>query len=284
LHAAGLVGDDEPGEWIRETCAQQGVDTSLLIRVKDSPTSYTDVMTIAGTGRRTFFHQRGANALLDNSMIELRRVNSKIFHLGYLLLLDRLDQPDHKFGTRAGRLLAEASELGLITSIDVVSEESNRFARVVKPVLPQVDVLFLNEFEATRVSSYEIRVDGQIDAAQLARSADALIRAGVRRWAVIHFPEGVLAAAADGTRIYQPSLRVEASQVAGAAGAGDALAAGVLLGFHDQLPMQQCLEFGVCAAGACLSHPSCTAGMMTLEKCLALASRFGFRDKLPGFR
>ncbi len=37
----------------------------------------------------------------------------KIFHLGYLLLLDSLDMPDDEFGTRSARLLAQMRDQGM---------------------------------------------------------------------------------------------------------------------------------------------------------------------------
>jgi len=38
------------------------------------------------------------------------------FHLGYLLLLDALDAPDKRRGTKAAALLAAAQEAGLKTA------------------------------------------------------------------------------------------------------------------------------------------------------------------------
>jgi sugar/nucleoside kinase (ribokinase family) len=282
LFGAGVIGQDEPGEWIRETCRQQGIDDSLLGSLAKAPTSYTDVMTVGGSGRRTFFHQKGANAWLDADMIDLNKANAKLFHLGYLLLLDQLDQPDNESGTRAGRLLAEAVTAGFITSIDLVSEDSARFSNVVLPALPHVDLLFMNEFEATRSTSCEIRPAERIDPVQLLRAADALLAAGVKHWVIIHFPEGVFAASPQGRRIFQPSLRLGPEQVVGAVGAGDALAAGVLLGYHESFPIERCLTLGVCAAASCLSHASCTDGIQSLEDCLALATKFGFLDPIEG--
>ena len=280
LAGAGIVGQDEPGDWILKTCQKFGVNTGLIRRTDQQPTSYTDVMTVERTGRRTFFHQRGANMLLDADSIRVDSSNAKIFHLGYLLLLDRLDQPCARFGTRAAELLAKASELGFITSVDVVSEASDRFGRVVSPTLPFLDIIFLNEFEAAGVFSLEIRQGGKINVPTLLKTAETLLAAGVRRWAIIHFPEGVLAASRDGRRIFQPSLMLPPNQIAGAAGAGDALAAGLLLGYHDELPMEDCLVFGVCAAAASLRHPTTTEGVEHLDACLALGYQFGYRESL----
>jgi sugar/nucleoside kinase (ribokinase family) len=280
LAGAGIVGRDEPGDWILETCERFGVNASLIRRTDQQPTSYTDVMTVERTGRRTFFHQRGANTLLDADSIRIDASGAKIFHLGYLLLLDRLDQPCAGFGTRAAELLAKASELGFITSVDVVSEESDRFGRVVLPTLPFLDFIFLNEFEAARIFSLEIRQGGKIDFPTLLKTAETLLAAGVRRWAIIHFPEGVLAASPDGRRIFQPSLLMPPGQIAGTAGAGDAFAAGFLLGYHDDLPMEDCLVYGVCAAAASLRHPSTTESVERLDACLALGYEFGYRESI----
>ena len=42
-----------------------------------------------------------------------------IFHIGYILLLPALDQPDEEYGTKMARLLHRAQKAGLKTSIDV---------------------------------------------------------------------------------------------------------------------------------------------------------------------
>ncbi len=280
LTGAGIVGQDEAGDWILRTCQNVGVDAGLIRRTDRQPTSYTDVMTVEGTGHRTYFHQRGANTLLDADSIQLEASSAKIFHLGYLLLLDRLDQACERFGTKAAGLLAKASELGFITSVDVVSEESDRFGRVVSPALPFLDIIFLNEFEAGRIFSLEIRQDDKIHIPTLLKTAETLLAAGVRRWAIIHFPEGVLAASPDGRRVFQPSLLIPPNQIAGTAGAGDAFAAGFLLGYHEELPMENCLVFGVCASAASLRHPSASEGVERLDICLALGQEFGYRQSI----
>ena len=280
LTGAGLIGQDEPGDWILEICKNNGVDSTLIQRTSEQPTSYTDVMTVASTGRRTFFHQRGANALFDADSVRLDNCDAKIFHLGYLLLLDKLDQPCPGFGTKAGELLQSASQLGFITSVDLVSEVSDRFSRVVLPTLPFLDLIFLNEFEAGQAASTIIRPDDQIDVPVLLQSAETLLAAGVRRWVVIHFPEGALAMSRDGRRLFQPSLKLPPNQIAGAVGAGDAFAAGLLLGYHDDRSMEDCLVYGICAAAASLRHPSTTGSVGPISECLALGREFGYREPL----
>ena len=282
LNGAGIVGYDAAGDWILEQCAKLGIDTRLITRTNEGPTSYTEVMNVERTGRRTFFHQPGVNALLGPESIDLASCSARLFHLGYLLLLDRLDRPEKSKGTAAAELLDHASRLGFITSVDAVSEESDRYPRIVLPALPYVDLVFLNEFEAGHVFSTEIRVNREIDVNALLKTAQDLGAAGVRQWVIIHFPEGVLAVSNQNKIIFQPSVRLPGEKIIGSTGAGDAIAAGILFGFHDDLPMERCLEIGVCAAAASLRHPSATEGMEAVDGCLRLGQEFGFRESIFG--
>ena len=173
LEALGLIGDDKDGEAIRTDCARHGIDVRQLRTTPDAHTSYTDVMSVRTTGRRTFFHQRGANALLGPEHFDFTASRAKFFHLGYLLLLDRLDQPDPDHGTVAAGLLAQARAAGFVTSIDVVSEDSARFPEIVRPALPHTDHAILNEFEAERTTGCAIRTERGLDTAQLRTAARA---------------------------------------------------------------------------------------------------------------
>src|SRR5207247_1759470 len=65
LAGVGLVGNDADGHVILDDCARLNIDASAIQKTTAAQTSYTDVMTVQATGRRTFFHARGANALLD---------------------------------------------------------------------------------------------------------------------------------------------------------------------------------------------------------------------------
>jgi sugar/nucleoside kinase (ribokinase family) len=281
LLAAGLVGKDSLGERILADCKKRGIDARHLKTTPSAPTSYTDVMTEVGDGRRTFFHMRGANALWKGDDLDFGRVKARIFHLGYLLLLDELDKPDKVHGTRAAALLAAAQAAGLRTSVDVVSEDSNRFAQIVAPALKHVDYCILNEIEASKTTGFKIRQpDGRLDTVSLRHAAGALLQMGVKELVIVHFPEGAFARTRKGDDHWQSSLSLPAKYIAGTAGAGDAFCAGALLGLHEGWGLQQCLEAGVSAAAASLAHPTCTAGMKPLKACLELMKKFKPRPSL----
>jgi arabinose-5-phosphate isomerase len=55
------------------------------------------------------------------------------------------------------RLLAEAQKHGIKTSIDVVSEASDRFTRLVPPSLKYTDYCIINEIEAGQTTGIALR-------------------------------------------------------------------------------------------------------------------------------
>jgi len=213
LFGAGLVGEDLLGRRILDDCRRHKIDARYLGLTPKAPTSYTDVMTEQGKGRRTFFHARGANALWRGYDLDFKKTKPRIFHLGYLLLLDALDEAESKCGTRAARLLAAAQAAGVKTSVDVVSEDSDRYARIVRPALKYVDYCILNELEAGKIAGFKIRQRyGRLDATALRHAAGALLQQGVRELVVIHFPEGAFARTRKGEDVWQSSLRLPCRQ------------------------------------------------------------------------
>jgi sugar/nucleoside kinase (ribokinase family) len=277
LQAVGLVGDDQNGAFVLETCKRLGIETAELQTTKEAPTSYTDVMTVRSNGRRTFFHARGANALLGDAHFDFTRTSARILHLGYLLLLDGMDQPCPDFGTVAARVLARAQSAGLKTSIDVVSEDSERFGRIVLPALKYTDYCIMNEFEAGRVTGHKIRTPEGLDRGALRSSMEVLLEAGVRERVLVHYPEGGCALSREQEWTQQGSVILPEGYIKGAAGAGDAFTAGVLMGWHDGQSIQEQLQLGVCAAAANLSDETCTGGLRSVAECLGLGAQYGFR-------
>ena len=276
LSAIGLVGDDDDGRAIMADCRSSGIDTRRLLTAQGLGTSYTDVMAVRGTGRRTFFHHRGANARLGPEHFDFAGSNERILYLGYLLLLDGLDAPAPDGAPFARQVLRSARASGLTTALDCVSAAGGRFQGTVTPVLPEVDVLFANEYEAGQITGTEIP-GGSAFGRQAAESgARSLVRLGVRRWAVVHFPAGACACSGDGSVIWQPSVRVPAELISCAVGAGDALAAGVLFGLHEGWPMERALELGACTAAASLLHPTSSEGVLPAGDCLAFGRDRGF--------
>ncbi len=212
LKGIGLVGDDDYGRQIKQDCKKYGIDSTSLKALRQRPTSYTDVMIVESTGRRTFFHQRGANAFLDIEHFDFSTAKEKLFHLGYLLLLDALDKIYEDGTSGAARLLQMASEAGLKTSVDLVSEESDRFKRIVHPSLPFVHYLFLNEFEAAKCTGANL-IDDEPGYAELDMAAKKILEYGVREWVFIHFPKGIFARSKTGEVLLQGAVNLPKEKI-----------------------------------------------------------------------
>jgi sugar/nucleoside kinase (ribokinase family) len=269
LAACGLVGDDANGHWIRQDCAAHEIDTSQLHTTRERATSYTDAMTVQSSGRRTFFHQRGANALFGAEHCDFARSQARLFHLGYLMLLDRMDAFAPSGLTYAAMLLASAQAAGLETSLDMVSMEHPDFHGIARSALPFTDHLIINETEASRVLQYPLAAN---KSAPLLRAAQELLKAGVRRSVTIHTERGAVGVTAEGDSAVQASLRLPRGFIKGATGAGDAFAAGLLYGLHEGEPLAQRLLLAVCTAACSLSDPTPSNGMKPVAECLALAA------------
>lgn len=278
LEAAGLVGRDSNGDWILRDCIEAGIDVKQLRQTELAPTSYTDAMTVASTGRRTFFHQRGANALLGEGDFDFTGTKARIFHLGYLMLLDEMDRLLPDGGTVAARVLAKAREAGLVTTVDIVSTENPHFRAIAEAALPFTDYLLINEIEAGKVAGADLRDGSQVRIEAAKDAARALLAKGVAQQVVIHFESGAVVADRSGEVVTEGSLRLPGNFIVGATGAGDAFAAGYLHGIHEAMPTRERLRLAMCTAAACLTHPTPSLGLRPVAECQRYAGEFGFRD------
>jgi sugar/nucleoside kinase (ribokinase family) len=281
LYALGVIGYDAHGEFLVEECRQfPSINTDQLRRSKDQGTSYTDVFNVQSTGKRTFFHYRGANRLFVPESVDLDRVPVDIFHLGYLLLLDGMDAPDPQFTTVAARFLCEVQKRGIKTSIDLVSENSDRFSRIVPPALPYTNYCIINDFEAEKLSGIPIRDGNEIIPQNLERIAASLFEHGVNDLVVVHFPEGAYLRTRDGQEILQPSLDLPESYIVGSTGAGDSCCAGVLYGLYRGWSYERTLQFAMCAGGMNLSDLTTVGGIRPWKEIFQMQERFPYRKDL----
>lgn len=278
LYAAGLVGDDEDGQSILGDCRAHNIDTRCLQVTRQAPTSYTDVMTVTSTGRRTFFHQRGANSLFGPSDCDPAAVPASHLHLGYFGLLDTLDAWDEQGISGHQHLFRRARAAGMTTSADLVSAEGTEFRQLVLSALPDIDYLFLNEYEAERISGLSAGPAESPEPAAMEKQARAILESGVKKAVFLHFSGGVIAVSTDGEEIRQGAAKVPAAQIAGSAGAGDALAAGILLGLMRQFTLHEIVELGVCAAAVSLEAATCSDSLRPWQACLDFGRSLGYRD------
>lgn len=275
LSALGVIGDDAEGEFILEQLGRhENIDLSLLGR--KGTTSFTAVMSDNRTKARTFFQYRGANALFDESFIDWDRIDAEILHVGYILLLDALDQADGEYGTKMARLLAEAQSRGIRTSIDVVTESGDRFRTLVPPALRYTDYCVINELEAQQITGVLLRDEEEkLYPEHMEEALRKMKELGVSTWAVIHCPEGGYGLDEKNHFLTVRSLKLPEGYIKGTVGAGDAFCAGVLYGAEKGWGLAESVRLGTCAAAASLSEAGATEGMRPAAEVLKLAELYG---------
>lgn len=262
VSAIGKVGNDENGRFVLSQMRKYGVNTEGVKIIEDAPTSTTNVMSEKTGGARTFFCCGGANSVFDVDDVDVDSLTCKIFHIGYILLLDALDAEDSEYGTRMARLLDKLSKKGIKTSIDVVSEDGERFREKILPALRQVDYVIMNEIECCRVTGLSPRnEDGTVNIANIEKTMREFIKLGVREKVIIHCPEAGFCLDKSGDFVVVPSLSLPEGYIKGTVGAGDAYAAACLYGLYKDWDTVRILEFASAASACNLSAEDSVSGM-----------------------
>lgn len=251
VKAIGLIGNDEEGEYTSRVLSENGVDIDG-VQIREDKTSFTDVMSIPG-GQRTFFTYAGASSAFGYSDIDFASLDVKMLHLGYFLLLDKVDGGDGL------KILQKATEMGIKTSIDLVSENSDRYQTIVLPCLPYTDNLIINELEAGKLTGIEPTLDN------LRTIAERLKSYGVRERVIIHNPEVGVCLSESGFTVV-PSYSLPDGFIQGTTGAGDAFCAGSLIGIYRGDTDEEILSFASAAAVAALSAADAVSGVASEKK------------------
>lgn len=270
LYAMGKIGDDAEGDLIMKGLNEHAnINTDNVLR--DGISAFTAVMNDQQSKERTFFTHLGANGRFDESDIDWSKVDADLFHIGYILLLNALDQPDDEYGTKMARLLHSAQQHGMKTSIDVVTEASDRFMRIVPPAMRYTDYCVINEVEAQQTTGVELRTEnGALLTENMPKALKKMKEMGVSTWAVIHAPEGGWGLDGNDEYVALKSLKLPEGYIKGSTGAGDAFCAGVLYGAEKQYALADAIRLGIASAACSLSDVSATDGMRSEAQVMAL--------------
>ena len=263
ISAIGSIGDDGEGEFVQKTLTDAGLDISGLGIRAGEKTSFTDVMSIPG-GQRTFFTYPGASANFGVDDIDFCHLNAKILHLGYFLLLQKVDDGD------GIRILQKAIENGMETSIDLVSENSDRYGLVL-PCLPYTDYLIINELEAGKLANMEATDENLVAIAQKLKDL------GVRKKVIIHKPDRSVCCSENGISVLGSYILPD-GYIQGTTGAGDAFCAGALYGIYNGWTDEEIMAFASGCAVMALGSADATSGMKVEQEIKEFCRSFGRRD------
>ena len=278
VETIGIVGDDENGRFLLSHADSFGIDRRQMAVTKELPTQFTDCFGSKRTGRRTHIYYAGAAALLTPDHFDFSRTSGRIFHLGLPGIHRVLDTAWQGDANGWVTVLKKAKAAGLTTNFELVMIEPRRLAAIIRPCLPHLDYLIVNDWEIGALADEKTYNEGTTDIAACLKAARHVLTQGTTGLVVVHFPKGALAVTRDGTVTEQPSVRVPQSAVVGANGAGDAFAAGMLYGLHEGWGVQRCLALAHATAAASLRGASTTGTVEKWQLCLQLAENWGWNE------
>lgn len=258
LYLGGAVGKDGEGQFILQRALTHQINIDAVSQVERA-TSFTDVMINSQTGDRTFFHYVGAMELYGLEQILRIDNQAKIVHIAYLPLLPALLDESVLI-----KLFDGLREKGFEISIDLVSVNNKTvFSRYIRPMLPYIDYVIINDVEAKILTDKE---DLPSDKENLVMIARQILSQGVRNTVIVHYPQWAVACNRQGEEVAVPSYWVEKKDIVSTLGAGDAFCAGTLYGLHQQLPPQDVLKLGHSLAYFNLFSISATDGAVSYEQ------------------
>jgi sugar/nucleoside kinase (ribokinase family) len=249
----GRVGEDGFGDFVVASLAREGIDVSAVRRDPERPTSST-VVLVAPDGERSFLHSRGANAGLCEADVDLAAVReARVLHVGGALLLPSLD------GEPLARILADAQDHDVTTTLDTVFDPTGRWIRSIGLALARVDVLLASEAEAAALSGK----------AAPEEQAEFFLAKGVNAVALKRGAAGAFVANAR-EALHVAAVPVDAVDTTGA---GDAFAAGFVLGVLRGWDLARTAAFAAAAGAACVREVGATAGIRSIAGVEALMER-----------
>lgn len=274
----GLVGDDEDGRLLVGEADAVGIDRTNLIMADGGRTAHTDAFTAADTGRRTHLYLPGTAAKLTPNYFDFSQVTARILHLGLPGVHPKLDASWADDANGWVTILKMARAEGIATNLELCSIPAERIATIVRPCLPHLDLLVVNDYEIAAIAGHDTGHGSSVGADQCIEAARHVIDKGAMQLVVVHFPMGAIAVDANGALYTKASVKIPQGEIRGTNGAGDAFAAGLIYGLHQEWNVEPALELAHASAAASIRGLGTTDAVMAWRDCLKLASSWGWRS------
>ena len=243
----GCVGDDDFGRHLRAALVENHVDCGHLEARPDAGTGVA-VVTVTDGGERSIILSRGANALLDEAVLERAR---DVFKSVDAVLFQMESPPET---VAAGLHMAHSMGCRTFLSADPpVALPSGAWGLIDCMVLNQMALDF---YVSGTSSPGEPRPDAGLPDAEIKARAHRLLERGVREVVVTRSARRGLAFSRSGEFAFEP-FKVD---VVDTTGARDAFCAGLCVGIAEGMPMRSAARFAAAAGAlACTrigAHPS----------------------------
>ncbi|PHV70060.1 carbohydrate kinase family protein [Sporanaerobium hydrogeniformans] len=274
IKVSAIIGKDNYGAFIKKILSKY--PNIIQDNITEQGNScVTMVMDAQDNHQRTFFYLPEGSDRYDESYINWEMIDATIFHLEYLLLMKKVDASDPEYGTHGARILHNAKMRNMKTSIDIVSEVSQRGRDSVRAALKYTDYCTINEIEAEMITGLTLLENEKLIEDNMYKALYKLKKLGVSTWAIIHSPTcsyGLDCTTGKISRV--KSLKLPKDYIKGSTGAGDAFCSGVLYTAYHDGDIEDAMKLG-CACAACsLSEVSGTAGMRSYEEVRAVYKKY----------
>ena len=242
----GRIGCDILGDFVLQQAQAAGIDMRHAVRSQNAPQSKSLIL-IGPDGNRTFLQCPGTSdefCFEDCDLSILDHVD--LLQIGGALHLPRFD------GEGAMRLLRAAKERGIITSMDITTNRSNRWQGILDPCYQYLDYFLPSIEQAAKVSG--LQTPEEIAGFFLSRGVKNVV---VKNGHLGSYFQNAHTAFYAG--IYHGIHVVETT------GAGDAFCAGFLTGVGLQLPPKSGVTLGTACSSFAIQAVGATTGMRDLE-------------------
>ena len=240
----GRVGDDIFGEMVVRDLRGRGIDTRAVAVTQATSTSKTVIVPVRGEDRR-YIHTFGANAALTVADIPpgLLEHADVIYVGGYLVL------PGLRGEELVPRLRAARAEGARIVLDVAVPDDHPSSLETVRALLPLADYFVPNEDEAFALTGERVpRVQADVFRANGARTV--VIKRGAHG-VHVRSDDDVFDLPAPAVEVVEPS------------GAGDAFAAGLIVGIREGWELERSLGFACVVGGSACTALGSWAGVFS---------------------
>ena len=259
--AMGSIGLDGNASIIKNHLKKNNIQINYLISSKTVPTSQTVCMS-EKKNERTFLYYPGANNLLDTKHFKIDDLKSKpkILYIGYLTLLGKLDRFNNN-KTRLNIVLEKAKKKNLITVLDLVSNKTSHFQKIVYSALPFTDYLLLNEIEAQLLFKKSIKKnDNYLNIKLILQLTKKIFKKGLLKGLIIHNSKESVCVLKDQTHNIKSKI-IPQQKIKNAVGAGDAFCAAFIYGIHENWNIEKILKKAH-AAGTAMMKIDASSGYL----------------------
>ncbi|MDO5784113.1 MAG: carbohydrate kinase family protein [Eubacteriales bacterium] len=237
------IGRDAAGAYLKDTCANAGMDTQYLYEIDQLDTG-VNVVLVGHDGERRFLtNPHGSLRALEAADIVPEALDhAKIFCFASIFVFPRISPQQLE------QIFHMARSRGVLVCADMTSPKNNETIADLAPALRQLDYFFANQEEAQQIT-------GLSDPDAIAQ---VLLQTGVRHVIIKRGAHGCLIADQTGTQ-HIPAC--PDTQCIDTTGAGDNFAAGFLSALLDGRSFADCARYANACAAISVEAVGASAGV-----------------------